>query len=313
MNAKMFMLVFFIILFGSMLVYHEAKTPNKEYFVIEKYESPFLYTPRSELNGLSLYEVFEEGLIDLFSSSWSTAGLKGGLQYYDDYIMAEKGNVSQFAVYKSTTQINLILGNKYYYKLHIEMSYEELPNLYEFSFRTSTSNIDSKIIINTNDLIFNYNESIIFEYTKNDSSAAVLYYLSGIEKVNTNYTYLKIFKDNYLYDLTSLGIDNLTVSQLDYWYEKYVYYKNKNDEIDIYKFNMTDDEMYKLGHAGLTGVLGVPKTIEAMLGPVKKVADFIISGDWIITIGETTFSSIDEFIDTTKKWQWWDGAFRWIP
>lgn len=160
--------------------------------------------PKSALKGLSLNEVFEEGL------QWS------------DFI--EKTNQIGYYLYGSTSFLN---DNKYYFSV---MTKTLNPSPSSLSFMSTFNKYPDLHFGNTRDLIAeNYyflSNTYIWSYESIDNKLIVY---SG-STVYDNY-----YKNAFIINQTSLGIENLTLEQMDLYYAEYIRYQ------DAYTLHYNDD------------------------------------------------------------------------
>ena len=166
------------------------------HMIIAPKEPDPLKSPRFELNNHSLREVFENvytgvTLIDTESSGVTVT--RSGLPDLAIFNGIRSGLAAHFTIY------NLIEGNKYY------GVYQFISGSIDGLFNGSW--IPSKYISSTN------------VFTSTSQNIIVLSLLTDQSADDFRFSL-------YVYDLTSLGIDNLTTAQMDYWYNLYLYYKS---------------------------------------------------------------------------------------
>lgn len=177
-----------------------------------------LDTPITELNNHSLREVFEDGnMIDVIDKPFAYGT---NTQYY----------ISQNA----QTNVQITLNNYYYEKTTFELK-NPTPN-------TNVSTLFQHTILGSNRLLkavaHGSNEYIVYDMSfiwKNmwSTENITIVHIALISPSTTKYDiddYVKT-SNNYFIDLTSLGIDTLTVEQMDYWYGVYSRLKPYDDVI----------------------------------------------------------------------------------
>jgi hypothetical protein len=171
-----------------------------------------------ELNGLSLHEVFNQDLIinntfDLNYNGWLTYITGGSVNWVSGRVqIISTTGVS--SIYQSNKIIN---GNYYYVRIDIE----------SIIGNTGFEGFTSPPVLSTG--------SHSFIRQGNTTSFTV-------KRANNGDN---IYVDNiYLYDLTDLGIDDLTVEEMDDYYDQYIdnlqYQPNERYEYTINTLDMTD-------------------------------------------------------------------------
>lgn len=151
-----------------------------------------LDTPITALNGNTLREVFEDGKIDLsmFYTAMDVTYLDNKMQLYytqNDYPITYP-NASYF----------YITNTLHYYYYNFEYGYDNSNALKFFQ-------ISSEVVSNKTGI-------------KTGVSGTYIYFNHAVNTgqiIDYEIDYL------YLIDLTALGINNLTVEQMDYWYRVY--------------------------------------------------------------------------------------------
>lgn len=181
----------------------------------KSYQNFLLNIPIPALNNHTLREVFEEGIFNLNSefdtvSNWVSFG---GTYIVLDGVATQTGNGAQ--TYMSFHQDILLNGHKYY---HVSRSRIIYNNAVDFRILISgnTTKIQNNPIINEWYIL-----SAVYTATISTRFQTIINYGTTLLQNGSQWQV-----DYYrLYDMTSLGIDTLTISQMDYWYKVFIYFR----------------------------------------------------------------------------------------
>jgi hypothetical protein len=185
-----------------------------------------------ELNGLTLYEVFEQNA-NISNMTSLTDFVHYNVIQYDGYIKLNSLiNENSYLLTNSSLQNNITVGDKVYINLDI--------NINQGSLRISHR---SSIFLITQ--LGRHNASNIFIQDNNTQIALGRHNSSIINDIDI-YNYLTV-------SLTNLGIDNLTIEQMDYYYNIYqlMLQNESTDDIEFIQmltdyaveFNVTYEQM----------------------------------------------------------------------
>jgi hypothetical protein len=163
--------------------------------------------PVTELNGLTLKELFEENNLISDMTLFIKAPSNSTLTLTDDiYTMNKETTIMTY--YKVQT---VTLNNKYYIKTFMKRNIEDYTQT--VIFRTQWTNSIGYYLLNN----MNWQEFSAI-YVADVGTGQTRFQSSS----NTSQTHDISFKKSYLIDLNALGIDSLTVSQLDDYYDYYI-------------------------------------------------------------------------------------------
>jgi hypothetical protein len=177
----------------------------------------YIDIPIGELNNHTLREVFEDG--NLVVNGDFSDGTTGWTSLLKAQVINDKLNVKgENDIARAQQPKVLILNNDYYFRLDIQL--------------ISIASLSSNIICQ----IFGYTTPAKIELpntTLNDVKSLSMIHIPTLATSNvislgrtTNQTFEANYDNVYLVDRTSLGIDHLTVEQMDYYYEMYQDFKD---------------------------------------------------------------------------------------
>lgn len=302
---KKFVITFFafylsmIILNSAIVTYKFYDLPMypEEIIVCEGLDEPI-----DELNNHTLREVFELNnveLITMVNINSIDLGYENGFRKWSNSIDTYNGLDKMFT----------FIDNNQYYLIATVKNYNN--ENYVISMYTRSNTFDyfySSTFINANG-----------EYTL--SGEVIGNSLNTMFTIRTSNAQDKIFgvKDIYIINKTSLGIDNITVERMDYWFEVYknscklvIDYPDTNyyNELGKYGINSIKTIFNSLVLIGQNPVvLFFTDTMPFMSSRILAMLSPIV--EWLNVINDTMndfFYSIprkiDEIIDGLKFWEW---------
>lgn len=186
-----------------------------------------LDTPIAELNNYSLREVFEipintnsdfNGITGYSSNNSSISESSGVITNTGD-------GTSNLPRFNQSTNNAYSNGKKYYTIIRARVTNINATSLFVRFGVTGMTAVQSSIV--TNPIINTwYEQGVISTMTSGGSGNVQVFYGHGYVLAGTANGAVAEFDFAKTYDLTSLGIDTLTVEQMDYWYGVYEAIKN---------------------------------------------------------------------------------------
>lgn len=163
----------------------------------------------SELNGLTLKEVFEDGNVIsnpdfITSSNWVQYGISSAISF--NYAIIFDGIATTYNGYYQDISLNT--GDSLYYRYNQYYYSGDKINHTIYDYQTFNNGLDLRV-----DSVSGEN-SIVFDSKIN----GIRIFFQEILDFVYDYTFINQL---CLIDLTSLGISHLTVEQMDYYYKYY--------------------------------------------------------------------------------------------
>jgi hypothetical protein len=190
-----------------------------------QYDGKTIYTPISELNNYSLYDVFYG--FNEYSDNWLPFG--SNITDTGDNIIITN-NTSNLNYYRAFLEKDYIANDKIYIAVSSKTN-EVNASLLQLVHRQSTygNTLGSKLISNPS--LEWYHLSFISQYNQTIYDSNVYITVSSTN-LNSSFT---IKKDSFIYlNLTSHGLDNLTIDEIDYYYNLYLLFSYGVNPVEFY-------------------------------------------------------------------------------
>lgn len=236
------LLIFFIILFGSVIGYHtiQSQTSVQEYYVVSEYNSTILDLPIAKLGNKSLKTYFEDE--NLISTTWGNRANTTHSFVNGELVVTATADGTTIGVQKT-----LNYSGNYYYAIVFKSD-----SLNTFNFAQATTPLT---VLQTN--VYQQNSGL-----KSFSADTTFRLYQSLLNGQTFTVKYAVFRQT-----------TLTVQQMDYYFNMYQSFK-QNSDILVYTQN-PDYDFYNLGLNSVFGLNYIYDSINATTSFLDDIVKFL--------------------------------------
>jgi hypothetical protein len=187
----------------------------------------FIDIPVAELNNKTLREVFVGGnvLQDTKNiSKWTSTSANVALTYENDFYKLEQINASSLRILRTSYNLSFLASNLYYNTFKYQKN-----SLTSYSYtRVEITNSGANNLVTINNTNLNTISTIL---TTNTSSSGTYQIYEGTSQPIGSASFVSI--DNYLIDLTALGLAGLSQARLDFYFNLFKQYETDNGLVAV--------------------------------------------------------------------------------